>query len=114
EDSRANLVGASEPAPPGRCMLYEHHDVDLGAWVSGASDQLWGRPHKSAYVRRWQTLPIVPPATPIDRAWSGGAAHRERAARGVVDWLHRGDHGRQSQQESTSASRKRSRSHSDS
>src|SRR5262249_16730970 len=28
----------------------------------------------------WQTLPIVPLAIPIDRAWFGVAAHSERAA----------------------------------
>ena len=37
--------------------------------------------HDRDYDRSWQTRPVMPPATPIDRAWSGGAAHHERAAR---------------------------------
>jgi hypothetical protein len=43
----------------------------------------------AAYDRWWQTLLIVPPATPIDRAWFGGAAqpeHAAQSARGVFDF----------------------------
>jgi hypothetical protein len=30
-----------------------------------------GTSRNGGYDRRWQTLPIVPPPTPIDRAWFG-------------------------------------------